>query len=219
MIIYETAGVKALKDIKSIKDVGKAIGIEAIIGFIITAILIAGVIMGIFRMKNHTLWSDLVSESNSTYEYTSYNDSYIKELDDEVSDLYKNSRVLYGYSNIDHLSLENYSSQNIMLYGWDKSNSEKLSSSISNILEDVEVLKERTSFTSKEKKAIIESLECLRYFCDNQHVINKVRLEMKLTGELTQSNSNLNIEVIGDGGSEYLKDYESKMISLNKIFK
>lgn len=211
--------MKALKDIKSIKDVGKAIGIEAIIGFIITAILIAGVIMGIFRMKNHTLWSDLVSESNSTYEYTSYNDSYIKELDDEVSDLYKNSRVLYGYSNIDHLSLENYSSQNIMLYGWDKSNSEKLSSSISNILEDVEVLKERTSFTSKEKKAIIESLECLRYFCDNQHVINKVRLEMKLTGELTQSNSNLNIEVIGDGGSEYLKDYESKMISLNKIFK
>lgn len=208
-----------MKDIKSIKDVGKAIGIEAIIGFIITAILIAGVIMGIFRMKNHTLWSDLVSESNSTYEYTSYNDSYIKELDDEVSDLYKNSRVLYGYSNIDHLSLENYSSQNIMLYGWDKSNSEKLSSSISNILEDVEVLKERTSFTSKEKKAIIESLECLRYFCDNQHVINKVRLEMKLTGELTQSNSNLNIEVIGDGGSEYLKDYESKMISLNKIFK
>lgn len=211
--------MKALKDIKSIKDVGKAIGIEAIIGFIITAILIAGVIIGIFRMKNHTLWSDLVSESNSTYEYTSYNDSYIKELDDEVSDLYKNSRVLYGYSNIDHLSLENYSSQNIMLYGWDKSNSEKLSSSISNILEDVEVLKERTSFTSKEKKVIIESLECLRYFCNNQHVINKVQLEMKLTGELTQSNSNLNIEVIGDGGSEYLKDYESKMISLNKIFK
>lgn len=211
--------MKALKDIKSIKDVGKAIGIEAIIGFIITAILIAGVIIGIFRMKNHTVWSDLVSESNSTYEYTSYNDSYIKELDDEVSDLYKNSRVLYGYSNIDHLSLENYSSQNIMLYGWDKSNSEKLSSSISNILEDVEVLKERTSFTSKEKKVIIESLECLRYFCDNQHVINKVRLEMKLTGELTQSNSNLNIEVIGDGGSEYLKDYESKMISLNEIFK
>ena len=208
-----------MKDIKSIKDVGKAIGIEAIIGFIITAILISGVIIGIFRMKNHTVWSDLVSESNSTYKYTSYNDSYTKKVDEEISDLYKNSRVLYGYSDIEHLSLENYSSQNIMLYGWDESNSKKLSSSIASILEDIEVLKNKTSFTPKEKKVIIESLECLRYFCNNQHVINKVRLEMKLTGELTQSNSDLNIEVIDDGGAEYLKDYESKMNSLSEIFK
>ena len=41
---------------------------------------------------------------------------------------------------------------------------------------------------------------------------------MKLTGQVTQSSSDLNIEVIGDGGAEYLKDYESSIISLNNIF-
>ena len=108
-----------MKDNKHIKDLGKAIGTEAVIGSIITIILIAGVIIGIFRMKNHYEWNDLVSKSKSTYEYTSYNNSYLKGLDKEISDLYKNSRVLYGYSNLDHFSFENYSSQNIRLYGWD----------------------------------------------------------------------------------------------------
>lgn len=210
--------MKSLKDNKSIKDVGKAIGIEAIIGSIITLILIAGVIIGIFRMKNNYVWNDLLNKSTATYEYTSYNDSYINEVDESISDLYKSSRTLCGYSDIDHLSLENYSSQNIMLYGWDKSNSKKLSDAISNVLKDVEVLKEKTSFTSKEKKVIIESLEGIRFFCNNQQVINKVRLEMKLIGELTQSSSSLNIEIIGDGGAEYLMDYEDKIMRLEKIF-
>lgn len=210
--------MKSLKDNKSIKDVGKAIGMEAIIGSIITLILIAGVIIGIFRMKNHYVWNDLLNKSTATYEYTSYNDSYINEVDESISDLYKSSRTLCGYSDIDHLSLENYSSQNIMLYGWDKSNSKKLSDAISNVLKDVEVLKDKTSFTSKEKKVIIESLEGIRFFCNNQQVINKVRLEMKLIGELTQSSSSLNIEIIGDGGTEYLMDYEEKIMDLEKIF-
>ena len=208
-----------MKDIKSIKDVGKAIGIEAIICSIITLILIVGVITVIFRMRTNYVWNDLVNESKSTYEYTSYNDSYINEVDENVSDLYKNSRILYGYSDIDHLSLENYSSQNIMLYGWDKNDSKRLSDSISSVLEDVKVLKDKTSFTYKEKKVIIESLDGIRFFCDNQQVINKVRLDMKLTGELTQSSSNLNIQIIGDGGAEYLKNYEDKKVDLKKIFR
>lgn len=210
--------MKSLKDNKSIKDVGKAIGMEAIIGSIITLILIAGVIIGIFRMKNNYVWNDLLNKSTATYEYTSYNESYINEVDESISDLYKSSRTLCGYSDIDHLSLENYSSQNIMLYGWDKSNSKKLSDAISNVLKDVEILKDKTSFTSKEKKVIIESLEGIRFFCNNQQVINKVRLEMKLIGELTQSSSSLNIEIIGDGGAEYLMDYEDKIMDLEKIF-
>ena len=41
---------------------------------------------------------------------------------------------------------------------------------------------------------------------------------MKLIGELTQSSSSLNIEIIGDGGTEYLMDYEDKIMRLEKIF-
>lgn len=203
---------------KSIGILGKAIGFDSIISSIITVVLIAGVIVGIFKTQNHYVWSDVIKNSKGTYEYTSYNESYTNGVDSKISKLYKDARILYGYADMDNLSLENYSSGSIMLYGWDEKNSEKLNSTMTEVLEEIEILKSRTSFKEKEKDVIGESLKMIRYFCNNQQVINKVRLAMKLTSEVSQSNSSLNITLIDDGGEEYFKGYEEKLKNLKGIF-
>lgn len=203
---------------KSIGILGKVIGIDSIISSIITIVLISGVVAGVFCSKNHYVWNNIIKESENTYQYTSYNKSYTSGVNPDVEDLYKNARVLYGYSDLENLSLENYSSESIMLYGWDKNNSEKLNNAISNILERVEILKSETSFNKKDKQVIVDSLKMVRYFCNNQQVIDKVRIQMKLIGETTKSDSSLNVTIINEGGREYFEGYEEKLNRLKDIF-
>ena len=80
-------------------------------------------------------------------------------------------------------------------------------------------MKNQTSFKKKDRKVIAESLKMIRYFCNNQQVIDKVRVEMKLTSKVSKVDSKLNIYIISDGGSEYFKGYSDKLNSLKNIVK
>lgn len=203
---------------KSVEGLSKAIGLESIINAIMTIVLVAGIIIGVFTLKNNYTWEDIVKDSHGTYEYSAYDKKHFNGVSEQAQKLYKNARILSGYSDVNNLSLESYSSGSTIIYGWDESDSEKLNSCMDDVLEEITSMEKETSFDKKDRIVITKSLKMIRYFCNNQQVIDKVRMEMKLTSKASKIDSKLNIYLINGGGPEYFEGYSDRLNSLKNIF-
>ncbi|MBD7912174.1 MULTISPECIES: hypothetical protein [Clostridium] len=175
----------------------------------------------LFAIKAHDKkrsWEYIVNNSNKIYEYKAFNKKYISNLDNDVQELYKSARVLYGYSNLEHLSIESNKIDNKVIYGWDSSYSSHLINAMDNIIWYINDLDLETSYNNREQKIVTESLEMIRYFCNNQQLINRVRLKMDLIGNYQNMDGSIEILLIDEGGAEYFKNYDEKMKKIKGVF-
>ncbi|MDO4536216.1 MAG: hypothetical protein Q4B63_10470 [Clostridium perfringens] len=209
--------MKRMKLSKEVKLLGKTIGLDNIISSLIFLILIIGVIISLNKgnIKGVT-WEYMLKSSKDKYVYEEYDKDKISKLNESVQEFYKLARVLYGYSDVDHCLLEKEIINGDSTYGWDSNYSKKLKETMEAIVSETENIKNIKTYTIKEKKKIVEALKMIRYFCDNQQIINKARMKMKLISNYSDSTS-ISILLIDDGGAEYLVNYEDDLTKVKGI--
>jgi hypothetical protein len=194
-----------------IKCIIKAIGLITLFVFVMTLVIE-------FHVRKFT-WEYVVQESNKSFIYEDFNKKDISKLDNNIQEFYKSARILYGNSNLEHSLIESYDTSNKNTYGWDSSYSSRLINSMDNTITYIENLGFEVSYSYKEKKTVVESLQMIRYFINNQQLINKVRLKMDLIGNYQGMDNSIDVLLIDGGGPEVFKDYETKLKILKKIFK